>query len=225
MNTNSEGSLNRLNFDSELEARVAEKYQKQGFSVIVNPDFSRLPFDLGGYRPDLIAQKEPDQNYIIEVKGSSHQISVDRFRSIAEMVHAHPEWRFLIVTGDDDLPVGSEFDLLRYDEALRRADQAEALIEAGADEASFLFLWSTLEGMMRRRSIQADIPIERMTPLAMTNHFYSQGELSREQFHQIKELVAIRNRAVHGFHDQQIGEGAKKLLLLVRKLASEWQQD
>jgi len=141
------------------------------------------------------------------------------------MVHAHPEWRFLIVTGDDDLPVGSEFDLLRYDEALQRADQAEALIEGGADEASFLFLWSTLEGMMRRRSIQSDIPIERMTPLAMTNHFYSQGELSREQFHQIKELVAIRNRAVHGFHDQQIGEGAKKLLLLVRKLASEWQQD
>jgi hypothetical protein len=59
----------------------------------------------------------------------------------------------------------------------------------------------------------------------MTNHFYSQGELTREQFHQIKELVSIRNRAVHGFHDQQIGEGAKKLLLLVRKLASEWQQD
>jgi hypothetical protein len=225
VNTNSEGSLNRLNFSSELEARVAEKYKKQGFSVIVNPDFSRLPFDLGGYRPDLIAQKEPDQNYIIEIKGSSRQISVDHFRSIAETVHAHPEWRFLIITGDDDLPVGSEFDLLRYDEALQRADQAEALIVAGAAEASFLFLWSTLEGMMRRRSSQSDIPIERMTPLAMTNHFYSQGELSREQFHQIKEFVSIRNRAVHGFRDPQIGEGAKKLLLLVRELASEWQQD
>jgi hypothetical protein len=225
VNTDFGGSLNQQKFHSDLEAKVAEKYKKQGFSVVVNPGSDLLPFDLGGYRPDLIAQKEPDQNYIIEIKGSSRQISVDRFRSIAEIVQAHPGWRFLLVTGDDDLPIGSDLDLLQYDEALRRANQAEALIAGGAAEASFLFLWSTLEGMMRRRSLQSAIPIERMTPLAMINHFYSQGELSREQFHAIKELVSIRNRAVHGYRDPQLKEGAGKLLRLVRELGNEWRQD
>lgn len=225
MNTNFGGSLNQQKFHGDLEERVAEKYQQQGFSVTKNPACSGLPFDLGGYRPDLIVQKDPDQNYIIEIKNSSRQISVDRFRAIAENVQSHPGWRFLLVTSDDDLPIGCDRDLLHYDEALLRADQAEALIASGAAEAAFLFLWSTLEGMMRRRSIESAIPIDRLMPLAMTSHLYSQGELSRLQFHRIKDLISSRNRAAHGYHDPQLEEGANKLLALVRELANEWQQD
>ena len=225
MNTNPGVPLGSQKLQSGLEERVAEKYLQQGFSVITNPPLSSLPFDLGGYRPDLIAQKESDQNYIIEIKNSSRQISVDRFRAIAENVQSHPGWRFLLVTSDDDLPIGSEGDLLRYDESLLRADQAEALIASGAAEAAFLFLWNTLEGMMRRRSIESAIPIDRLMPLAMTSHLYSQGELSRLQFHRIKDLISSRNRAAHGYHDPQLEEGARELLLLVRELANEWQQD
>ena len=225
MNTNFGGSLNQQKFHGDLEERVAEKYQQQGFSVTKNPACSGLPFDLGGYRPDLIVQKDPDQNYIIEIKNSSRQISVDRFRAIAENVQSHPGWRFLLVTSDDDLPIGCDRDLLHYDEALLRADQAEALIASGAAEAAFLFLWSTLEGMMRRRSIESAIPIDRLMPLAMTSHLYSQGELSRLQFHRIKDLISSRNRAAHGYHDPQLEDGANKLLALVRELANEWQQD
>ncbi len=225
MNTNFGGSLNQQKFHGDLEARVAEKYQQQGFSVTKNPACSGLPFDLSGYKPDLIVQKDPDQNYIIEIKNPSRQISVDRFRSIAEIVQAHPGWRFLLVTDDDDFPVGCDRDLLHYDEALQRANQAETLIAGGASEAAFLFLWSTMEGMMRRHSIQPDIPIERFTPIAIANHLHSQGELSRQQFHHIKGLTSIRNRAAHGYHDPQLEQGANKLLALVRELANEWQQD
>jgi hypothetical protein len=225
MNTNPGVPLGSPKPQSGLEARVAEKYLQQGFSVITNPPLSSLPFDLGGYRPDLIAQKESGQNYIIEIKNASRQISVDRFRAIAENVQSHPGWRFLLVTSDDDLPIGSEGDLFRYDEALLRADQAEALIASGAAEAAFLFLWSTLEGMMRRRSIESSIPIDRLMPLAMTSHLYSQGELSRLQFHRIKDLISSRNRAAHGYHDPQLEEGARELLLLVRELANEWKED
>ncbi len=225
MNTNPGVPLRPQKLESDLEARVAEKYLRQGFSVITNPPLSSLPFDLGGYRPDLIAQKKPDQNYIIEIKSGFRQISVDRFRAIAEIVQSHPGWRFLLVSNDDDLPIGSERDLLQYDEALLRANQAEALITSGAAEAAFLFLWSTLEGMMRRRSIASAIPIERMIPLAMTNHLYSQGELSRQQFHRIKDLISMRNRIAHGYHDPQLEEGASELLLLVRELGNEWKQD
>jgi len=59
----------------------------------------------------------------------------------------------------------------------------------------------------------------------MTSHLYSQGELSRLQFHRIKDLITCRNRAAHGYHDPQLEEGARQLLLLVRELAHEWKQD
>ena len=225
MNPNPGNARHQQTFHSDLEARVAEKYKQQGFTVIANPSLSRLPFDLEGYTPDLIAQKEPDQNLIIEIKRSSRQISVDRFRSIAERVQTHPGWRFLLVTEDDDLPIGCERDLLQVDEALLRANQAETLIVGGATEAAVLFLWSTLEGMMRRRSIQAAIPIDRLMPLAMINHLYSQGELSRQQFHRIKDLMASRNRVAHGYHAPQLEEVASELLTLVRELADDWKHN
>jgi hypothetical protein len=59
----------------------------------------------------------------------------------------------------------------------------------------------------------------------MANHLYSQGELSRQQFHHIKGLTSIRKHAAHGYHDPQLEQGANKLLALVRELANEWQQD
>jgi hypothetical protein len=59
----------------------------------------------------------------------------------------------------------------------------------------------------------------------MTSHLYSQGELSRLQFHRIKDLISSRNRAAQGYHDPHLEEGARELLLLVRELANEWKQD
>lgn len=222
MNPQSESPVNGRRFHSQLEAQIAEKYQKLGFIVTPNPSPSQLPFDLDSYIPDLIARKEPDQNYIIEIKGGIRQISVDKLRSIAEIVQSHPGWRFLLVTADDEPALGSEPDLLQYDEARSRTDQAESLLAAGAEEASFLFLWSTLEGMMRRHAIETAIPVDRLSSLAMTNHLYSQGELSREQFHQIKELTSIRNRTAHGYREAQLGQASNKLLSLVRDLINEW---
>lgn len=129
------------------------------------------------------------------------------------------------MTEDNDLLIGCERDLLQVDEALQRANQAETLIVGGAAEAAVLFLWSTLEGMMRRRSIQAAIPIDRLAPLAMINHLYSQGELSRQQFHRIKVLMASRNRVAHDYHASQLEEVASELLALVRELADDWKHN
>jgi hypothetical protein len=216
------GTPNGQAFHSQLEASIAKKYTELGFNVTVEPSLDLIPFDLGGYRPDMLAIKQPDQNYIIEVKGSSQRISVDRFREISEVVKAHPGWRFLLVTGDDEVLVGEETILLESEHVKHRIIKAESLIREGFSDAAFLYLWSLLEGMMRRRSIQRSIPIERLSGLSMINHLYSQGELTREQFHECKDLLSIRNHIVHGNQDAHIEEGCRKLLKLVRILSSEW---
>ena len=216
------GTPNDQAFHSQLEASIAKRYTELGFSVTVEPSLDLIPFDLGGYRPDMLAIKQPNQNYIIEVKGSSQRISVDRFREISEVVKAHPGWRFLLVTGDDEILIGEEAIPLQSEQVKHRIKKAELLIGEGFSDAAFLYLWSLLEAMMRRRSIQRSIPIERLSGLSMVNHLYSQGEMTREQFHECKDLLAIRNRIAHGYQDAHIDEGCQKLLQLVRILSSEW---
>lgn len=216
------GNPNGQAFHSQLEASIAKRYTELGFYVTVEPSLDLIPFDLGGYRPDMLATKQPDQNYIIEVKGSSQRISVDRFREISEVVKTHPGWRFLLVTGDDEVLIGEETILLQSEQVRHQIKKAESLIREGFSDAAFLFLWSLLESMMRRRSIQRSIPIERLSGLSMINHLYSQGEMTREQFHKCKELLSIRNRIAHGYQDTHIDEGCRKLLKLVRILSCEW---
>ena len=112
MTTESRGTPNGQAVHSQLEASIAKRYAELGFTVTVEPSLNLIPFDLGGYRPDILAIKEPNQNYIIEVKGSSQRVSVGRFREVSEVVQAHPGWRFLLVTGDDEILIGEETDLL-----------------------------------------------------------------------------------------------------------------
>ena len=209
-------------FASQLKASIAKRYSELGFTVTVEPSLDLIPFDLGGYRPNMLAIKQPDQNYIIEVKGSSQKVSVDRFREISEVVKAHPGWRFLLVTGDDEISIGEETMLLQAEQILHGAKRAESLIAEGYSDAAFLYLWSLLEGLMRRQSIQRAIPIERMSGLSMINYLYSQGEITREQFHECKDLLPIRNHIAHGYQHAQVDEDCCRLLGLVLILSSEW---
>jgi hypothetical protein len=216
------GSANVQAFASQFEASIAKRYSELGFVVTVEPSLDLIPFDLGGYSPNMLAIKQPDQNYIIEVKGSSQKVSVDRFREISEVVKAHPGWRFLLVTGDDEISIGEETMLLQAEQILHGAKRAESLIAEGYPDAAFLYLWSLLEGLMRRQSIQRAIPIERMSGLSMINHLYSQGEITREQFHECKDLLPIKNHIAHGYQHAQVNEGCCRLLGLVLILSSEW---
>jgi hypothetical protein len=222
MTTESGGTPNGQAVHSQLEASIAKRYTELGFNVTLEPSLNLIPFDLGGYRPDILAIKEPNENYIIEVKRSSQRVSVDRFREISEAVQAHPGWRFLLVTGDDEIIIGEEAGLLQTEQVRQRINKAESLLKEGFTDAAFLYLWSLLGGMMRRRSIQRSIPIERLGDLSLINHLYSQGEMTREQFHECKDLLSIRNRISHGYHDTHVDEGCLKLLELVHILSNEW---
>lgn len=110
-----------------LMTRVAQQYEKDGYKVSFEPQTSTLPFNLGSYRPDLLAVKSENEGYIIEVKSKSTSASVDRFREIAETVSQHNGWHFLLVTGDDiisNLPEQkSEEFLLSWEQILARKEK------------------------------------------------------------------------------------------------------
>jgi hypothetical protein len=208
-----------------LESKVVEKYKKQGYEVISEPQTKDLPFDLGPYRPDLIVKKSPSEGFIIELKNFATQMPIDRYREIAETVSQHDGWSFLLVTGDD-VSLGEQEKgddgLLSWEQMRQRQIQAEHLLSIGEAEGSFLSLWRILEAALRRQAKQLSIPIERFPTPSLINHLYSQGELSIGQFDKAKSLQAIRNRIIHGYQTPNIIEYTKQLQELVNELLALW---
>ena len=203
---------------------IAEKYRSQGFEVIIEPSKSLIPFDLGNYCPDLIARKGLDEGYIIEIKNSIAKISVDRYREIAEIVAQHHGWRFLLITGEDissDDPQ-DDSELLTWEQMLQRQEQAQRFLAMGEVEVAFFYLWGVLEAAMRRQARQIAIPIERFPANSLINHLYSQGELSMEQFDQVRVIQAIRDRLIHGYQLPNLEEPTKQLQVLVNELIAMW---
>jgi hypothetical protein len=75
---------------------------------------------------------------------------------------------------------------------------------------------------MRRQARQVAIPIERFPANSLINHLYSQGELSMEQFDQVRVIQTIRDRLIHGYQLPNLEEPTKQLQLLVNELIAIW---
>lgn len=217
---------NSKDIHEALLERVARKYEKDGYKVYIRPEISVLPFDLGSYRPDLLAVKSENEGYIIGIKNRTAYTSVDRFREIAETVAQHDGWRFLLVTGDDILPnepyYKTENILLSREQISARKEKAERLLSLGQTEGAFLTFWGVAEAVMRRQAEQASIPIERFPTSSLIKHLYSQGELSVEQFDKAMELLNIRNQFIHGFQSQNSEHAVRELQKLVSELSEAW---
>ena len=208
-------------------AKVAEltrSYEAQGYAVKTEPAASDIPFDLGGYRPDLLVEKE-GQHLIVEVKKAGVPLSVDRLQILASTIRQHAGWRFLVVPDDEEFP-GQPFsnagELVSWQAVTERAKRAGHLLNLGETDAAFLMLWSTLEAMLRRHAEQIALPIERLPTATVLNYLYSQGELSYEQFQQALAAMKVRNRLVHGFEATEATQEARPLHTLVEALLQEW---
>ncbi|PSB51175.1 hypothetical protein [Chamaesiphon polymorphus] len=179
---------------------TAQELIDSGYKVSIEPASSDLPFDLGSYRPNLIATKD-NEGLILEVKTTSNRLSIDRFQSIAEQIATHNGWRFLLITLDDTsdsiLP-SSERDLPSWDELKTRLSKLEILIQNSLFEPSILFLSSILEATLRKRSIEQNIPIWRLPEKNLLNHLFSSGEISMSDFDIFKKCLELRNKVAHG---------------------------
>lgn len=198
---------------------IAEKYKLKGFEVIIEPSKFLIPFDLGTYCPDIMARKGLDEGYIIELKNSIAKISVDRYREIGEIVAQHHGWRFLLITRED---TKDDSELLTWEQMLQRQEQAQNFLAIREVEVAFVYLWGILEAAMHRQARQVAIPIERFPANSLINHLYSQGELSMEQFDQLRVIQTVRDRIAHGYQLPNLDEPTKQLQVLVNELITMW---
>lgn len=204
-------------------SKIAEKYREEGYRVFVEPEPEDIPFDLGTYRPHLMAKRNEAEGYIIEFKGSGRQTPIERLREIAEIVSQHTGWRLLLITEEDALlKDNAKVNLLSWEQIFSRRSQSERLISLGENEGAFLSLWGIIEALLRRRAEEVSIPIERFPTVSLIKHMYSQGELSIEEYDRAMLLLSVRNRFIHGFETPEINESVSELLALVNELISLW---
>ena len=205
-------------------SKIAEKYRQEGYTVLVDPEPEDIPFNLGTYRPNLIAKKNETEGYIIEFNASGRQPSIDRLREIAEIVSEHTGWSFLLITEEDALlkDNAKEVNLLSWEQIFSRITQSERLISLEENEGAFLSLWGILEALLGRRAEEVTIPIERFPTVSLIKHMYSQGELSIEESDRAMLLLSVRNRFIHGFEAPEAHESVSELLALVNELISLW---
>jgi hypothetical protein len=179
---------------------TAQELIDSGYKVSIEPSSSDLPFDLGSYRPNLIATKD-NEGLILEIKTTLARLSIDRFQSIAEQIATHHGWRFLLITLDDtseNILPSSERDLPSWEELRTRLSRLEMLIQDSFFEPSILFLSSIIEAVLRKRAIEQNIPIWRLPEKNLLNHLFSSGEISMSDFDIFKKCLELRNKVAHG---------------------------
>lgn len=212
--------------DEKLSA-LAAAYAHDGFDVLIEPSPHQLPFELGGYRPDLVAVKN-DTHLIIEVKPSASRVSIDRLQSLAQEIAQHAGWRFVLVTLDDvdasTIPT-TDPELPTWRELIDKVTLVDRLLGQGAFEPALLYLWSLFEAALRKRAISQAIPVERLPASMLLKHMYSQGEVSVEKIDLFLAFMQKRNRLAHGASEIVDTAFARALVTSIEQLFREWQDD
>jgi len=183
---------------SHAAAKVAEEYRRRGYQVVIAPTGPELPAFLAGYQPDLIA-RSPSETVVVEVKVGTRTSVADRFREIAERINRQPGWRFSVVyVSPSDPDQLTEAEPAPLPDLIRRAGEADSLFQAGQPDAAFLLYWSALEGTLRLLGRRFQLPLENLPSSALIRELYSSGEISRNDFDTLMQLLPLRNRLVHG---------------------------
>lgn len=211
--------------DQKVES-ASKELSNIGYSVMIEPESTGLPFDLGNYRPDLIAFKD-NGGIILEVNANRSRLSVDRFQEIAETIATHDGWRFVLVTPDDVaeklLPEGKD-DLPSWGDLQAKIENIENLIQQAMVEPALLYLWSAIEALLRKRAISQNIPIERFPAIKLLNHMYSSGEISMQEFDLVKSIFEKRNRVAHGLVTSLTSNELIDPLAMTRSLIEKWRE-
>ncbi|MES2445250.1 MAG: HepT-like ribonuclease domain-containing protein [Pseudomonadota bacterium] len=174
---------------------LRSRYEAEGFTFMVAPDRSVLPDFLGTYLPDALAQK-PGQNVAIEVKRHQSQAIQAQLQDIRRLFDGHPDWLFSVVfMGTGPLP-SVTIQTASPADIRRRISEARALSDQGYQRPAFVMAWSLLEAALQ--SVDEEKSGKARTPGTVVQTLAMHGYLSPDLERQMRELIQLRNRIVHG---------------------------
>lgn len=192
MNLNGQSALE---FERQALEKLKSQYEEQGFVFFAHPGRDDVPAFLGSYRPDAIARK-PGVNVIIEVRQRSNPAAERSLNEIRRLVEGQPGWQFVITYGGND-PQATVVIPAASAEAIReRLDEARSLAQQGHRRVAFALGWFLLEAALHR--LQGEEGKRPRAPGTVVETLAMLGYLSPETERQLRPLIGLRNRIVHG---------------------------
>jgi REase_AHJR-like len=183
----------------EAELRFLEslrsQYEENGYTFTIHPSKSDLPPFLASYQPDAIATK-PDHNIAIEVKSRAMSSDQLTLQSIRKLFEGHPNWQLTVAYAGTDPYYGGSLPVIDKASVLSRVREARELVTEGHLRPAFVMAWSLLEAGLNSASPEADK--RPRTPGTVVQTLAMNGHISPEAESELRQLIQLRNRIVHG---------------------------
>lgn len=200
---------------------VADKFEQDGYIVTIEPEVSLIPFDIYGYRPDLLAVKG-DEKVIVEIKRSRSKVNSDLYLRVAEAVSRHPGWSFKLVTLPEDFEKKSFRNFARLDQIQRTIDKVDKFLKRpGSEEFVIFTLWNAYVYALLLRIEDNSDPKNWRSDLSILNTAYSQGVINFEELNKAKRFLEFRNFAAHNVDLETSRLEIMEFLQQTKKLVTE----
>ena len=206
---------------------LREEYEKKGYEVVERPGPEEFPFDAGYtsfYRPAMLARRG-DENLVFEIREDMVS-GMERLLGRSREIGRHPGWRFIWVSCEDVVPYeapGVQGDPPDWAWLELRSDEALSLAETGPKRIALLALWSVLEGMLRRASIDHEMPTDRLPAALLLPMLYDEGDLPFETYEPLKAAQEVHRRVVHGYDapEAKLAEAVQAVAGALPKILAE----
>lgn len=217
--------MNIVFHEHERIARiVAKELEDNGYTVVFTPMPEKIPFSLGNYTPDLLATKA-DENLLIEIKRREPSTSnvIERYRKIANIIQAQPNWQFLIRTFDDTAAkMQASFKQLVDLETIQKyLAKAESIAAAGNPELAVPYFWNAIVALLRHMASEAEIDFSELSDRSLVNQLYTFGEISDDERVMLLGWNELGTRAVNDLAFSVSAEDVGAMLGFARELLVE----
>ena len=199
---------------------LREKYEGDGYSFFAYPSGSVVPGFLQGYQPDAIAVRG-DERVAIEVKQKKSSSHGAQLSEIAKRFAKQPDWKFLVVYPDEVAPEWEQFGSLSAADIERQLGEVEELSNSKHSRAAFVLAWAILEALARALA-GSPIGVAARSPRDVVEFLERNGLIDFKEGNILRDLVALRNAAVHGDFARKVGQPDLDVMMkIARRLAAE----
>ncbi len=181
--------------NAAVQRKVARKYRRLGYDVVVQPAPDRLPEFMQGVEPDIVARSQSD-NVVIEVKRHSSLKGSNDMIGIAERVSSHPDWRFELVVIDNEENDRPAFVTTNYDSLLERVQIAT---EARLLDVAYVYLTHMLVAVAHDLSEKYGIKARNKTDRGVFEDLAFKGVLPDSLLKECLSVLLNRNTLVHTY--------------------------
>jgi REase_AHJR-like len=180
-----------------LENTVAD-LRAEGFDVLVQPSRQAVPPFLKGYSPDAIAIRG-NEKIVIEVLNSDPSAK-QKLEELQKLVANDPVWQLRAIWINSSPPIPVERVPRKNIE--KAIEGVKSLLADDSTMPALLMAWATFEAL--GRGILPEKFSRPQTPGRLVDVLAEGGQLTPTEADQLRVLVTLRNRVIHGGLQQTV---------------------